>query len=293
MSSFARRALSLLLALGATTIGLLLAWTGGARLYLKLARFDNVPSIADWALLVVGAVLIVAAGASLALSRLGVVVTGALLLLLGLVIMFAPLRPISPLIRDLFALSATPGSPALGLVTTASMGLLTALGAILITMGLLTRRGRPASSRATLPSVLTGLITVGCVWLTSAAGLRLYESRLKLMSTELLPGLLVIAATLALAASLIPHRFSAVGGFVAGGILTVAGLLLALIPPVTQMRSWPAIYQHLGMAGSLGIPLVIGAALLGCSVGATIASRRPLAPARAPVAPPYGQPQPW
>lgn len=295
MSSFVRRALSLLLALGATTAGLLLAWTGGGRLYLNQASFKSVPSIADGALLVVGAILIVAAGASLALSRLGVVVTGALVMVLGLVIMFAPLRQgaISPLIRDLFALSADRLGPGNGLIMTASMGMLTALGAILITTGLLTRRGRPASVRAVLPSVLAGLITVGCVWLTCAAGLRLYQSRLLLMSTDLLPGLLVIAAMLALAASLITHRFSRVGGFLAGVILTVAGLLLALLSPVQQIRAWPGIYQSLGAQGVYGIPLVIGAALIGCSLGATLASRRSVAPAATPVAPPYGHPQRW
>lgn len=276
MTDLTRRALSLPAALGATTVGLLLALTGGVRVANQHARYDPIPSLGDIALLVVGLLLIVAAGASIALSRLGVVVTGGLLLLIGLVVMFAPLSPAgaSTLMRAIFALARDPLGPGNGLLMTASMGMVTTLGALFVTLGFMTPSRRSAPGRSTLPCAAAGLLTVVCVWLVCHTGNAFYRVRLVTMGGEGLSGLIVLAAVVALCASLIPHRWSAAGGFVAGAIVALCGFLL-IAAPAAQLGPLSArIFQSIGMTGSLGIPLVIAAALIGCSLGSVLGSRR-------------------
>lgn len=287
MTQAGRTALSVVLSLSSATAGLLLLLTAGGRITTQLTGFGGGAPLASMPLLLGGALLLAGAGMTLALSRLGVILTGAVLLLMGLFLMLTPLDPgnVSPLVRALFRLSIDPRGPANGFVVTGSMGSVAALGAIFLTMGLLTRPRGKASVAASLASGASSIATIGCVTTLLFAGATLYVERMLRMSSAVVPGVTVAVVILALAVTLIPNRWAPWGAVSSGALLVLANFAVLGATSVGRPQLWSIEWMArvVGPAAWWGIPLTLGAALIGTAVGSAIGSKpQPPPPPAAP-----------
>ena len=212
-------------------------------------------------------------------SSLGAIVVGALHIALSLLLVAWPvdlatgfLPPLQALLLDAEAIV---GRSTVFIHTGTGVGML--LGVVLLTLGLLRRRAATGSAVMRIVSAVAGLITVVLIFATLAAGGEVYRQAFQYLQPAVVPILLMVLAALAVAATLVPFRWSTLGGFVSGGIVTLVGVVLLVSPPMDLFRviapPLTVTFLPLGVTGGV---LAVGLTLIGASLGALLRARRDL-----------------
>lgn len=279
-----RTVLSLIVAVGATVVGLPILWFGGALALQSLDVTGDAPAAAAIGpafLALLGAAVLAVAGFSIRWSPVGALVVGGLhLVVSGVALAFPPydegaLPVLWQLVFDLDRAAPLLSS---GLAVMLAYGLSALLGVALL-VGALTalRPGRPTALWRVL-GVAGGLVAVGATVWVFASGLRVYIAFLVTGSPDpvvITPLVVQLAiGVLVVGVALVPLRGSTVGAFLAGVVITGLGLLL--IAPLPEiLAALPAdvafLVATIGPAGLLG---AVGLTLLGVGVGSR--RRRPV-----------------
>lgn len=258
---------SLVLAAATTIAGLGLAWVGGAVHYATsaVARVDPGALVA----LVAGIVLLVGAGATLAIHWVGALVVGAVHGLLGMLALVVPFgnpfgggifSPVFQITRMLSKVDRMLGD---GATLFYFSGTALVVGGLLVgaALGVRSRRLSGPSSRTAVAvsSVLGGVLLLGAAGLLVTAGGQFARGIVQIFRYDAVAaGLTVLAGVLAGFAGLL-LRWSSAGVAIAAGLVLVAGVAAALgaVPPAA-----------LGpLLAGYGLTAIVGATALGASLG--------------------------
>ncbi len=258
-----RAILSLIVAVVATVVGEALLWGGGAatlRIVQERAAVDD-RSLLPAVIASIGIVLVAIAMLTTAWSSLGVVVVGAVHLVVGgtaLVvspaIYYAVLRPLSQTNRDVAG----------GVDYAAATGMLLLTGVVMFVGGiaLAARKARSGAAGRITSLILALVLGIGLLPLVAIGGfrvLRAVELRLS-VAVELFGALLVLGAAVLLVIVVATLRWSSLGAFVIGVILAAGGFAALFVPGLLAHR--PAIDRDFD-GGALSVAGTGQLALLG------------------------------
>ena len=228
-----RAILSLIVAVVATAVGEALLWGGGAatlRVVERGAASDArvlVPAI----LAVVGIVLLAIAMLTAAWSSLGVIVVGAIHLIVGTAavlispaVYFAVLRPLHEANADVAG----------GVDYAAATGMLLLTGVVMFVGGiaLAARKARSGVAGRVTSLVLALVLGIGLLPVLAIGGFRVVQSVLVRLSAvvELFGALLLIGAAILLVVVVVTVRWSSLGAFVIGALLAATGFVALFVP---------------------------------------------------------------
>jgi hypothetical protein len=281
-----RAVLSLIVAIVTTVAGEALLWGGGSatmRIVQESAVLDArslVPAI----IAVVGIVLVAIAMLTAAWSSLGVIVVGAIHLIVGTAavlvspaIYYAVLRP----------LHQTNADVAGGIDYAAATGMLLLTGVVMFVGGIALAARKPRSSAAgRITSLILGLVLgVGMLPVLAIGGFRVVQSVLIRLSAvvELFGALMVIGAAVLLLIVVITVRWSSLGAFVIGVLIAAAGFV-AIFAPTLVFRGLafdPQIRGGAVYVAGTGQLALLGMLLLATAIAGLVraAQRRSLEPA--------------
>lgn len=276
-----RTALSLIVAVGATVVGLPILWSGGA---LALQSLDvtgdtaSTSAVGPALLALLGAAVLAVAGYSIRWSPIGALVVGGVHLVVSATALAFPpydegaLPFLWQLVFDLDRAAPLLSS---GVAVMLAYGVSALLGMALLVGGLVSLRPGPATALWRVLSVAGGLLAVVAVVWALAVGLRVYIAFLVTGApdaTVITPLVVQLAlAVLVFGLALVPLRGSTAGAFIAGIVVTGLGLLL--IAPLPEiLAALPAdvafLVATIGPAGLLG---AVGLTLLGVGAGSRAA----------------------
>lgn len=284
-----RPVLSVVVAFLAAVIGFPLAWQGGGGAYRFLQIFmgPSAERFGTIALLLVGAVLLLAVGASIALSGLGALFAGAWHLLLTLLIVGWPFDPMagvqSPVLEVIFEVASPASEFGIGSLMYLIGGSALIAGAVLTTAGAVTLRPRPTPTTATarlVGGIVGAVLLLGAVVLASFAGAAYYRELFILYRPDGLSVVLLLVALVLAVAGAVSARWTALGLVVVGALTSILGALMVLAPQA--LFAVPPLRDVVPM-GATGSVLVLGVLILGSGVGVAVHGRR--RPATAEVAP--------
>lgn len=272
-----RTALSLIVAVGATVVGLPILWFGGALAIQSLDVTGDTASaaaIGPALLALLGAAVLGVAGYGIRWSPVGALVVGTLHLLVSAVALaFAPYdEGALPFLWQLvFDLDRVAPAISSGLAMTLAYGVSALLGMALLVGGLTALRPGLPSGLWRVLGVAGGIVAVVATLWAFSVGLRVYIAFLvtgQPDATVITPLVLQLAlAVLVFGVSLVPLRWSSVGGFLAGILVTGLGLLL--IAPLPEiLAALPSDVSFLiATIGPAGLLSAVGLTLLGAAAG--------------------------
>ncbi len=274
-----RALISLLVAAIASIAGTLLLWYGGGNVVYSYGQyFGTEPArTAPFLLaLAAGALLLGVAAFSIRWSSVGVLVVGAIHVLFSLLVFLVPYAPlrsgmVSPAIQLLDLLRV--GDPGLygGAYYVVSYGGELLIGTAMLGVAAMARRS--AGSGLRIASAVGGVLALGAFAGTVGAGGDFYAHAFRYLDWQLVPGLLTVLAALAFGALLAPSGAAPIGAWVAGGVLTVLGVLLALATPGTLAGLPPAVADTVSAVAWSGLLLGVGVSVLGLALGVTLRRR--------------------
>lgn len=272
-----RTALSVIVAVGATVVGLPILWSGGA---LAIQALDVTGDTASTAaigpalLALLGAAVLAVAGFSIRWSPVGALVVGGLhLVVSATALAFPPYDEgaLPFLWQVVFDLDRAAPLLSSGAAVMLAYGVSAMIGVALLVGGLVALRPGRATALWRVLAVAGGLVAVVAVVWALAVGLRVYIAFLVTGApdaTVITPLVVQLAlAVLVFGAALVPLRGSTVGAFLAGVVVTGLGLLLvAPLPEI--LAALPAdiafLIATIGPAGLLG---AVGLTVLGVGAG--------------------------
>jgi len=272
-----RNVLSLLVALGATVVGLPILWFGGA---LAVRSLDvtgdgaSAAAVGSALLALLGAAVLAVAGYSIRWSSLGALVTGGLhLAFSGVALAFAPYdEGALPFLWQLvFDLDRASNELSSGIAMMLAFGVSALLGVALLVGGLAALRLRASTTGWRWLSLVGGLAAIVLTVWALAAGLRVYVGFLVTASPDasvIVPEVLqLVAVVLMFGVSLVPLLRSGLGAWVAGVVVT--GLALLLIAPLPEiLAALPSDVAFLiATAGPAGLLGAVGLTLIGVAAG--------------------------
>lgn len=267
--------ISTAVAVAATASGSALVWQGSeALLRSASARLDPVVPTDGLLFLLLGSVLLGLASLTIIWSPVGVIVAGALHLLLGaLTILFPPMH--SPgfwLLRQLADVS-----PALfyGGTTFVVLGIGVAIGAALVAVGIASARSRGGTSSLLALSAVGGIVALAFWAGLTLFGAPFYRQTVVKLDGQIAGALVLFGIALASGLALFASGRSPVGAWIVGGTLTLIGVFL-VIAYGTVLRgggsqTWFVIVTLYGTPGLLVPP---GVAILGLALGVTLRNRQ-------------------
>ncbi len=272
-----RNVLSLVVALGATVVGLPLLWFGGATAVGALdVTGDGISAaaIGPALLAVLGGAVLAVAGYSIRWSSLGALVTGALHLAVSLLaLVFAPYDEgaLPPLWQLVFDLDRTAPELSSGIAMTLAFGVSALVGVSLLVGGLAGLRLHAATALRRWLALLGGLIAIVMVVWALASGLRVYVGFLVTASPDAAvigPQVVQLALlVVAFGVTLLPLRWSSLGAWTAGIVVTALGLLL-LAPLPEILAALPSDIAFLiATAGPAGLLTAVGLTVIGVALG--------------------------
>lgn len=285
-----RRILSLAVALIASILGYFALWTGGMKLAFAASSFSSYRpdgaaiDFGALALVLVGLILLAIAALTVALSSLGVIVVGAVHLLVGLISIVSPARllEVRPITYELFN-QLVGGQEALnyGFFTSVPTGVGATIGVALLIAGIMAR-GRSGAANPiwrVVSPILAVVLGIGGLLLVLMQGMVVYTNQLQQGRWDanptviglLLCGLLLVAAVVATV------RWSSAGAFVLGGVLTVYGVIALFQPSALSQALMPVSREFsLGVLlwSSNGSFALIGIVLLAVGFGVRVRGRR-------------------
>jgi len=278
-----RIVISLLLAVVGSIAGVVLLSYGGGYTMFQLSRFGAEGGAGAYPLLIgLGVLLLAAAAFSVRWSPVGIIVVGAAHVLFSLLAILVPFSPLdgvqSPAVQLLNALFDVDQALAAGAFYFVSFGGGALIGFALLGAGLLARRARPGVLWRVL-SAIGGLIALGpAVWAFAAGG-DFYRRTFQLLAWDAVTSVVLVVAALLFGVLLAPSGRSAIGAWIAGGVLSVVGVILLVADPVAYAGLPAVVQQTLPTLGWTGTIVAVGVSLLGLALGVT------LRPASAPLAP--------
>lgn len=279
--------LSLLVAGGATVAGLATSWIGAATHTALAARSE--PDPAGLALGMLGAMLLAAAAASLAIHWLGALVTGAIHSLLGLLALVVPFgnafaggifSPVFQITRMLSQLDASLGD---GATIFYFSGAALVVGAFLVgaSLGIRSRRlaGPSSVTSVAASSAIGAAALIGASALLLVAGGAFVQQIFQLLRHDpVSAAIVVVAGVLAGLAGLL-LRWSSLGVIASAVVVLVAGTVLftAAVPlPASFPGRLPATSGLVMVAGAV----FLAAAIVGAAAGRSRAAADPRAQGR-------------
>jgi hypothetical protein len=274
--------LSLLVAGGATVVGLATSWIGAATHAALVARSQ--PDPAGLALGLAGAVLLGLAAASLAIHWVGALVIGAIHGLLGLLALVVPFgnafaggifSPVFQITRMLSKVDASLGDGAT-IFYFSGTGLV--VGAFLVgaALGIRSRRltGPSRPKAVAVSSVISAAAVIGATSLLLVAGGAFVQQIFQLLRHDAISAAIVVVGGVLAGVAGLLLRWSSLGVIASATIVLVAGV--ALFAAVLPLPAW--------FAGRLpatsGLVMVAGAVFLAAAIAGTarVRSEAPVDP---------------
>jgi hypothetical protein len=276
-----RTVISLIVALVASLLGTVVLWYGGGHAVYEFGRFGAegaglYPLVAG-----LGCVLLAGAAVTVRWSRVGVIAAGSvhgLFSLLGVLVPFRPMdgvsSPTTQLLGMLFDLDPALGTGGYYFVAFGG-GLL--IGFALLGVGVLARRGRPTVLARVL-SAVAGVLALGAAGWTFATGGDFYRQTFQILNWDAVVAITLVVAALIFGALIALSGRSAIGGWIAGGVLSLIGVILLVADPVAYSGLGSEVLIILPVLGWSGAILAVGMTVLGLALGITL---RPAASADA------------
>jgi hypothetical protein len=228
-----------------------------------------------------GCVLLAGAAVTVRWSRVGVIAAGSvhvLFSLLGVLVPFRPMdgvsSPTTQLLGMLFDLDPALGTGGYYFVAFGG-GLL--IGFALLGVGVLARRGRPTVLARVL-SAVAGVLALGAAGWTFATGGDFYRQTFQILNWDAVVAITLVVAALIFGALIALSGRSAIGGWIAGGVLSLIGVILLVADPVAYSGLPSEVLIILPVLGWSGAILAVGMTVLGLALGITL---RPAASADA------------
>jgi hypothetical protein len=273
-----RTVISLVVALLASLFGTVLLWYGGGHAVFELGRFAAegaglYPLVAG-----LGCVLLAGAAVTVRWSRVGVIAAGSvhgLFSLLGVLVPFRPMdgvsSPTTQLLGMLFDLDPALGTGGYYFVAFGG-GLL--IGFALLGVGVLARRGRPTVLARVL-SAVAGVLALGAAGWTFATGGDFYRQTFQILNWDAVVAITLVVAALIFGALIALSGRSAIGGWIAGGVLSLVGVILLVADPVAYAGLGSEVLIILPVLGWSGAILAVGMTVLGLALGVTLRAAAP------------------
>ena len=258
-----RAVVSLIVAVVASVVGEALLWGGGAgamRIMRESAGLDAA-AVVPVVLAVVGILFVAVAMLTAAWSSLGVVVVGAIHLVVGgAALVLSPAVYIAVL-RPLHAASPDVAG---GVDVAAATGMLLLTGVVMFVGGIAVaaRKARSSAAGRVTSLVLALVLGIGLLPLLAIGGFRIVEAVLVRLSAvvEFVGAGLVLGAAVLLVIVVATVRWSSLGAFVIGVAVAAAGVL-ALVAPGAALR--PLAFDPEIAGGATYVALTGQLALLG------------------------------
>lgn len=276
-----RTVISLVVALAASLFGTVLLWYGGGHAVFELGRFAAEGAGFFPLLGALGCLLLAGAAVTVRWSRAGVIAAGTvhvLFSLLGILVPFQPMDGISsPTTQLLGMLFDVDPALATGGYYFVAFGAGLLIGFALLGVGILARRGRPTVLARVL-SAVGGLLALGACGWAFAAGGDFYRRTFQMLDWDAVTAVTLVVAALIFGALIALSGRSAIGSWIAGGALSLVGVILLVADPVAYAGLGSEVLIILPVLGWSGAILAVGMTVLGLALGITL---RPAAPADA------------
>jgi hypothetical protein len=273
-----RTVISLIVALVASLLGTVVLWYGGGHAVYEFGRFGAegaglYPLVAG-----LGCVLLAGAAVTVRWSRVGVIAAGSvhvLFSLFGILVPFQPMdgisSPTTQLLGMLFDLDPALGTGGYYFVAFGG-GLL--IGFALLGVGVLARRGRPTVLARVL-SAVAGVLALGAAGWTFATGGDFYRQTFQILNWDAVVAITLVVAALIFGALIALSGRSAIGGWIAGGVLSLIGVILLVADPVAYSGLPSEVLIILPVLGWSGAILAVGMTVLGLALGVTLRAAAP------------------
>src|SRR5690606_15737374 len=223
-----RTVISLVVALLASLFGTVLLWYGGGHAVFELGRFAAEGAGLFPLLVALGCLLLAGAAVTVRWSRAGVIAAGSvhvLFSLLGILVPFQPMDGISsPTTQLLGMLFDVDPALATGGYYFVAFGAGLLIGFALLGVGILARRGRPTVLARVL-SAVGGLLALGACGWAFAAGGDFYRRTFQMLDWDAVTAVTLVVAALIFGALVALSGRSAIGGWIAGGVLSLVGVI--------------------------------------------------------------------
>lgn len=273
-----RTVISLVVALLASLLGTVLLWYGGGHAVFELGRFAAEGAGFFPLLVALGCLLLAGAAVTVRWSRAGVIAAGAvhvLFSLLGILVPFQPMDGISsPTTQLLGMLFDVDPALATGGYYFVAFGAGLLIGFALLGVGILARRGRPTVLARVL-SAVGGLLALGACGWAFAAGGDFYRRTFQMLDWDAVTAVTLVLAALIFGALIALSGRSAIGGWIAGGVLSLVGVILLVADPVAYAGLGSEVLITLPVLGWSGAILAVGMTVLGLALGVTLRAPAP------------------
>jgi hypothetical protein len=270
-----RTVISLVVALVASLLGTGVLWYGGGHAVFEFGRFAGEGAGLYPLVVGLGCLLLAGAAVTVRWSRAGVIAAGAvhvLFSLLGVLVPFQPMDGISsPTTQLLGALFDIDPALATGGYYFVAFGGGLLVGLALLGVGILARRGRPTVLARVLSAVGGVLALVAAGW-TFAAGGAFYRQTFQMLDWSLGVAIALLGAAVLFGALIALSGRSAIGTWIAGGALSLVGVLLLVLDPVAYAGMPSEVLITLPVLGWSGTMLAVGLTVLGLALGVTLRS---------------------
>lgn len=268
-----RTTLSIVIALVASLLGTGLLWYGGGHALFELGRF-GAEGASGYALIVaLGCVLLAGAAVTVRWSAIGVIAAGAVHVLFSMVGIVVPFRPgdsvSSPTTQLLGGLYDLDAGLATGGYYFVAFGGGLLIGVALLGVGILARRGR-VTALARVLSAVGGVLALGAAGWTFATGGDFYHRTFQVLNWDAGVAIMLLVASLVFGVLIAPSGRSAIGAWIAGGVLSLLGVVLLVADPVAYAGLPPQLLASLPVLGWSGTILAVGMTLLGLALGITL-----------------------
>lgn len=280
----ARRLLSIVIALVATVLGYLAAWTGGVSLANEANSFRGGFN-AGWLLLVLlGLLLLAVAALTVAISSAGVILVGAIHLAFGVLAFALPMTGLdggfSPAYMLMQSLFSTFGPLGGGLFFSVPTGFGMLVGVVTLLGGLAARSrvARAGTTSRVVSGIVALVIAVPAVLLLLVGGGDSYRRAVVMFQPATPLDLVAIVAGLILVAVVVLSvRWSSTGLVLLGVIVSALGavFLLATVPVAVMANGLSQeLAAGIQSAGATGNVLIAGVVMLGVAIGVRVRARR-------------------
>jgi hypothetical protein len=273
-----RTVISLVVALLASLFGTVLLWYGGGHAVFELGRFAAEGAGFFPLLVALGCLLLAGAAVTVRWSRAGVIAAGAvhvLFSLLGILVPFQPMDGISsPTTQLLGMLFDVDPALATGGYYFVAFGAGLLIGFALLGVGILARRGRPTVLARVL-SAVGGLLALGACGWAFAAGGGFYRRTFQMLDWDAQTAVTLVVAALIFGALIALSGRSAIGSWIAGGVLSLVGVILLVADPVAYAGLGSEVLIILPVLGWSGAILAVGMTVLGLALGVTLRAAAP------------------
>mgnify|MGYP000870665753 CR=1 FL=1 len=282
-----RHLVSILIAVVASLIGSVALWIGGGRTLYEISRWGAEAAFTPFLLVaVLGAVLLGAAAFSIRFSPAGVLVVGGFTVLMTLLLVAFPNDPIrgvaSPFTAVIVSLNRIDPALTMGIINYLSFGPAALIGFAFLGAGLVARVRRATAVWRVL-SAVGGVLAIGFALGAILVGGEFYRASFVMLQASLLAAAGLVVTALLFGLALAPSGRSSIGAWVAGGVLTVIGIVVLLAPPASYSVLPRELLYTLSTVGWSGMVLAVGVTLLGLALGVTL--RRPVDATVPPAAP--------